>query len=50
MPAGVYARQQLGYQHAGRGRLLVGVGDAQAAAQIDVMDVRAVGLDLFDQV
>ena len=44
------AGQQLAHQHVGGRRLLVGVGDAQAAAQVDVVDRDAVGLDLLDQV
>ena len=45
------ARQQRHHQHIGRGRRLVGVGDAQPAADVDVMNRRdAIGFDRLHQV
>ena len=46
----VDALEQARDQRAGIGRRLVAIGDAQAAADVDVRERHAVGLDALDQV
>ena len=46
----VDAREQARDQRAGVRRRLVSIGDAQAAADVDVRERHAVGLDALDQV
>ena len=46
----VQALQQARHQHAGIGRLLVGVGDAQAATYVDMLDRDTCGFHRFDEV
>ena len=50
MAARIQPRQHVRHQLVGAGWLFVGVGDAQAAAQVDVMDGNAHRLDRFDQI
>ena len=50
MAARVDAREQRGHQRIGRGRRLVGVPDAQPAAQVEVMQAHAMRLDRFDEI
>ena len=45
----VDALQQRSDQFGGRRRLLVGVGDAEAATEVEVMQTQAGGLDRLDQ-
>ena len=48
--ARVDALEQARDQRAGVGRRLVAIGDAEAAADVDVRERHAVGLDALDQV
>ena len=46
----IHALQHTRHQRAGIGRLLVGVGDAEASADIDMMNRDALRFDGFDKV